>query len=34
MAFDGPLIAELDRTSDPRATARSSRQYLHTILGK
>ncbi len=32
-AFDGPLIAELDQTDDPAATARTARQYLRDSMG-
>ncbi|MDQ2831517.1 MAG: sugar phosphate isomerase/epimerase [Chloroflexota bacterium] len=32
-AFDGPLIAELDQTDDPAATARAARQYLRASMG-
>ncbi len=31
--FAGPLVAELDQTDDPAATARSARRYLHDTLG-
>jgi len=32
-AFDGPLIAELDQTDDPAATARVARQYVRDNMG-